>query len=238
MGVAPGPPRVLCKTCNASNPYIRILCKTLSYVRKPIYTIPYIRQIMNSLKDPTTGRLYKQEAVFCGKERCKKCAKGEGHGPYWYAYWWEGGKTRKKYIGKTLPASLTQDNLHKTDTLTQDREESYVRTEGTPLHKTDDLHKTTRLTQDKSLPKTPRKALHKTEEGAVGEALEAIKDFHSRDIEPTVQDVAEAVGMESRPLGRLLKAAGIENTNCWRDKVKARRYVFDLKEKIEGMLEK
>lgn len=181
---------------------------------------------MDSLKDPTTGRLYKQEVVFCGKERCKKCAKGEGHGPYWYSYWWEGGKTRKKYIGKTLPASLTQD-----------REESYVRDEDAPLHKTDDLHKTTGLTQDKILPKTPRKALHKTEEGAVGEALEAIKDFHSRGIEPTVQDVAEAVGMESRPLGRLLKAAGIENTNCWRDKVKARRYVFDLNEKIEGMLD-
>jgi hypothetical protein len=143
---------------------------------------------MDSLKDPTTGRLYKQEAVFCGKERCKKCAAGEGHGPYWYCYWWEGGKTRKKYIGKTLPASLTQDS-----------EESYVRDEDAPLPKTDDLHKTTSLTQDKVLPKTPRKVLHKTEEGAVGEALKAIKDFHSRGIEPTVQEVAEAVGMESRP---------------------------------------
>ncbi len=175
---------------------------------------------MDSLKDPTTGRLYKQEAVFCGKERCKKCAKGEGHGPYWYCYWWEDGKTRKKYIGKTLPASLTQDNLHKTNTLTQDSEESYVRTDE-PLHKTDDLHK------------TPRKALHKTEEGAVREALEAIKDFHSRGIEPTVQEVAEAVGMESRPLGRLLKTAGIENVVCRRDGKQARRYTFDLKPKIE-----
>jgi len=189
---------------------------------------------MDTIKDPTTGRLYKQEAVFCGKERCKKCAAGEGHGPYWYCYWWEGGKTRKKYIGKTLPASLTQDS-----------EESYVRDGDAPLHKT------TGLTQDKilhktpdedlpktkdSLPKTPRKALHKTEEGAVGEALEAIKDFHSRGVEPTVQDVAEAVGMESRPLGRLLKTAGIENVVCRRDGKQARRYTFEQREKIEKIL--
>ena len=171
---------------------------------------------MDAIKDPTTGRLYKQEVVFCGKERCKKCAKGEGHGPYWYAYWWADGKTRKKYIGKTLPASLTQDS-----------EESYVRARPRLLHKTSSL------TQDEPLPKTP---LPKTEEGeVVARALEAIRDFHSRGIEPSVSEVAEAVGMESRPLGRLLKAAGIENMNCWRDKVKARRYTFEQREKIEGI---
>lgn len=179
---------------------------------------------MDSLKDPTTGRLYKQEVVFCGKERCKKCAKGEGHGPYWYAYWWADGKTRKKYIGKTLPASLTQDNLHKTDALTQDNEISYVRGEGAPLHKTD-LHK------------THRKALPKTDEGVVEKALEAIKDFHSRGKEPSAQEVGEAVGMESRPLGRLLKAVGLEAVNVRRDGVRARRYTFELKERIEGVLE-
>jgi hypothetical protein len=26
-----------------------------------------------------------------------------GHGPYWYAYWREGPKVRKKYLGKTRP---------------------------------------------------------------------------------------------------------------------------------------
>jgi len=237
---------------------------------------------MGSIKDTTTGRLYKQEVVFCGKERCKKCAKGEGHGPYWYAYWWADGKTRKKYIGKTLPTSLTQDNLHKTDTLTQDREESYVRTEDalpktdnlpktplpktplpktplpktplpktplpktplpktplpkTPLPKTDDLHKTKDPTEDKILPKTPRKALPKTDEGVVEKALEAIRSFHSQGVEPSVQEVGEAVGMESRPLGRLLKAVGMEGQNVRRGGVRARRYTFELKEKIEGMLE-
>lgn len=173
---------------------------------------------MDSLKDPTTGRLYKQEVVFCGKERCKKCAKGEGHGPYWYAYWWEGGKTRKKYIGKTLPASLTQDS-----------EESYVRDEDAPLPKTDDLPKTSSLTQDEPLPKTP---LPKTERGeVVARALEAIRDFHSRGIEPSVSEVAEVVGAPPKHLGRWVKdAAGLEAQNIRRPgKKRARRYLIPTK---------
>ena len=39
------------------------------------------------------------------KERCK-CAEGKLHGPYWYAYWSEGGKTRSQYIGKRLPKGV------------------------------------------------------------------------------------------------------------------------------------
>jgi hypothetical protein len=35
------------------------------------------------------------ESVMCGK-KCKGCP----HGPYMYVYWKQGGKTRKKYIGK------------------------------------------------------------------------------------------------------------------------------------------
>lgn len=36
----------------------------------------------------------------CGKPRCV-CAGGGGamHGPYWYAFWKEGGKTRSAYVG-------------------------------------------------------------------------------------------------------------------------------------------
>ena len=45
---------------------------------------------------------YQQEYVCCGKAGCK-CANGEKHGPYWYAYWTDAlGKTRKEYIGKQL----------------------------------------------------------------------------------------------------------------------------------------
>jgi hypothetical protein len=40
---------------------------------------------------------YRLERVSCGKG-CKGCP----HGPYWYGYWKEGGRTRSKYIGKRL----------------------------------------------------------------------------------------------------------------------------------------
>lgn len=48
-------------------------------------------------------RTYRLERVRCGKEQCK-CASGKSHGPYWYAYWSEGGRTMSQYIGKKLPA--------------------------------------------------------------------------------------------------------------------------------------
>jgi hypothetical protein len=51
-----------------------------------------------------THKTYRLESVRCGKENCK-CAGGELHGHYWYAYWSEGGKTRSAYIGKKLPNS-------------------------------------------------------------------------------------------------------------------------------------
>ncbi len=42
---------------------------------------------------------FRQETVSCGKERCTRCP----HGPYWYAYWREGGRLRSRYIGKQRP---------------------------------------------------------------------------------------------------------------------------------------
>jgi hypothetical protein len=45
----------------------------------------------------TDAMTYRLEKVSCGKN-CKGCP----HGPYWYGYWREGGKTRSKYIGKNL----------------------------------------------------------------------------------------------------------------------------------------
>lgn len=45
---------------------------------------------------------YRLERVRCGKVNCR-CSGGELHGPYWYAYWTEGGRTRSRYIGKELP---------------------------------------------------------------------------------------------------------------------------------------
>lgn len=44
---------------------------------------------------------YRQEHVRCGKD-CAACP----HGPYWYAYWKEGGRSRSQYIGRELPADV------------------------------------------------------------------------------------------------------------------------------------
>ena len=54
------------------------------------------------------GRVvYRQQFTRCGKQRCRKCKEGEGHGPYWYAYWSENGRTKTRYIGVRLPPDLT-----------------------------------------------------------------------------------------------------------------------------------
>lgn len=36
------------------------------------------------------------EGVRCGKRSCTRCP----HGPYWYAYWREDGRLRKRYLGR------------------------------------------------------------------------------------------------------------------------------------------
>ncbi len=56
--------------------------------------------------DPDYGRTtephetYRLEYIRCSKPACKRCADGQGHGPYWYAYRREHGKVKKRYIGK------------------------------------------------------------------------------------------------------------------------------------------
>ena len=58
-------------------------------------------EIEESRKAP--GKVtYRQEQVMCGKPGCNRCP----HGPYWYAYWREGGRTRSRYIGKTLKPGM------------------------------------------------------------------------------------------------------------------------------------
>jgi len=61
-------------------------------------TVP-LRGTMN-LKRSLRHYTYRREYVKCGKQGCS-CAKGKGHGPYWYAYWREGKKLKKKYLGTT-----------------------------------------------------------------------------------------------------------------------------------------
>ena len=46
---------------------------------------------------------YRQQEVRCGRD-CTACP----HGPYWYAFWKEGGRTRSQYIGNQLPADIAR----------------------------------------------------------------------------------------------------------------------------------
>ena len=64
------------------------------------------QQPQTSREHTADGKTYRQEHVKCGKPSCQKCSAGAGHGPYWYAYWSEGGRTRKQYIGKQKPVEL------------------------------------------------------------------------------------------------------------------------------------
>jgi len=47
---------------------------------------------------------YQQKYTRCHKAACRRCANGPGHGPYWYAFWSEKGRTRARYLGKVAPA--------------------------------------------------------------------------------------------------------------------------------------
>jgi hypothetical protein len=46
----------------------------------------------------------REESVKCGKPDCNRCK----HGPYYYAYWKENGKLKKKYIGRYDPRKETK----------------------------------------------------------------------------------------------------------------------------------
>ena len=41
---------------------------------------------------------YVQQRTRCG--RCRACRNRAGHGPYWYVYFFAGGATRARYIGR------------------------------------------------------------------------------------------------------------------------------------------
>ena len=51
--------------------------------------------------DVPAGQLFTFERRYipCGKKNCVRCP----HGAYWYAYWYEKGKMRNRYLGKYLP---------------------------------------------------------------------------------------------------------------------------------------
>lgn len=61
------------------------------------------RRVLEERK--ATNKTYRLEEVRCGKKNCR-CAEARLHGPYWYAYWTEGGRTKSQYIGKKLPRGV------------------------------------------------------------------------------------------------------------------------------------
>jgi hypothetical protein len=63
------------------------------------------RQVVE--EQPAHAGALRSEMVRCGKDRCKKCAEGSGHGPYWYLYFRRNRKLVSRYIGKVLPDNLT-----------------------------------------------------------------------------------------------------------------------------------
>ena len=72
----------------------------------------YVRGLLQSVgdteaaasNDPTEKVTYRLESVRCGKPNCRSCP----HGPYWYAYYREGKRLRSRYIGRELPAEVTE----------------------------------------------------------------------------------------------------------------------------------
>ena len=61
--------------------------------------------------------VYRLRTTFCGKPGCRACREGKGHGPYWYAYRTIDGRTKKSYIGKSLPPELEQEARRTDSTL-------------------------------------------------------------------------------------------------------------------------
>jgi hypothetical protein len=64
------------------------------------------REVMK--QSQSEHRTYQQLSIKCGKPGCK-CTKGELHGPYWYAYWSEKGRTRSQYLGKNAPEGIEEE---------------------------------------------------------------------------------------------------------------------------------
>jgi hypothetical protein len=69
---------------------------------------------------------YQLQYRKCGKVSCSTCRDGQGHGPYWYAYWREGARLRSGYIGKEQPdaasVSVARDSAVAVLTVAKDEE--------------------------------------------------------------------------------------------------------------------
>lgn len=70
--------------------------------------LPKGRQVIDTLQ--TSKTVYRLEGIKCGKKKCK-CNDGKLHGPYWYAYNWDGKKLKSIYIGKTLDVEQAEKTI-------------------------------------------------------------------------------------------------------------------------------
>lgn len=52
---------------------------------------------------------YQLQYRKCGKPSCSTCRNGQGHGPYWYAYWRQGSRLISGYIGKNKSAMVAEN---------------------------------------------------------------------------------------------------------------------------------
>jgi Family of unknown function (DUF6788) len=67
--------------------------------------------ISRNYKSIPSGATIRKEYVKCGNPYCYRCK----HGPYYYGYWKENGKLKKKYIGRYDPREETKkedEELH------------------------------------------------------------------------------------------------------------------------------
>lgn len=73
----------------------------------------FVRGLLQALGDESAeapadrvldGVTYRLEPVRCGKASCTSCP----HGPYWYAYYRDGGRLRSRYIGRDLPTDVKE----------------------------------------------------------------------------------------------------------------------------------
>lgn len=66
------------------------------------------------------GKTYVAQNRRCGKLNCD-CMEGEisevGHGPYWYVYWNQEGKTHSQYVGKRPPWQKDQPDKNREPSL-------------------------------------------------------------------------------------------------------------------------
>jgi lysyl-tRNA synthetase class I len=88
--------------------WLKAVVKARKQEQAVVQPIP-LKQGREVLETRSAGTVtYRLEKVKCGKKKCK-CAKGKLHGPYWYAYHWNGKKLASTYIGKTFRAAITSE---------------------------------------------------------------------------------------------------------------------------------